>query len=164
MSEETAPIRMEPVDPETLSEGDYVRVGSMQAEGEVLSVNRGKKTAEIRIGSLRVKAGFGDLYRARKKDEKGRVEVSRSLPSRENARPEINLIGMTTAEIGPELENFLDSALIAGFSEVRIVHGMGTGKLRAAVHELLRRHKRVESFRLGKYGEGESGVTIVTLR
>ena len=71
---------------------------------------------------------------------------------------------MTTAEALPEVEAFLDSAVLANLPEVRIVHGMGTGKLRAAVHDFLRKNKRVASFRLGKYGEGESGVTVVTLK
>ena len=63
-----------------------------------------------------------------------------------------------------EAEAFLDAAVVANLPEVRIVHGYGTGKLRAAVHDMLRRHPRVESFRLGKYGEGEGGVTVVTLK
>ena len=60
--------------------------------------------------------------------------------------------------------SFLDAAVVSNLQEVRIVHGYGTGKLRAAVQEMLRRHPRVESFRPGKYGEGEGGVTIVTLK
>ena len=71
---------------------------------------------------------------------------------------------MTVMEMQSELEKFLDASVLANFREVRIVHGMGTGKLRAAVHALLKKHRHVESFRLGKYGEGESGVTIATLK
>jgi len=71
---------------------------------------------------------------------------------------------LTVAEAIPELEQFLDAAVLSNLSEVRVVHGMGTGKLRAAVHTALKGHARVEGFRLGKYGEGESGVTIVTLK
>ena len=71
---------------------------------------------------------------------------------------------MTTSEGVAEAENFLDAAVVANLQEVRIVHGYGTGKLRAAIQDMLRRHPRVESFRLGKYGEGEAGVTIVTLK
>ncbi len=165
MSEEETPIRAIPVDFDTLKEGDRVHIGSMNAEGTVLSVNRTKRTAEVQAGSIRVKAKGEDLFLAKKrKEQAARVTVSRDVSSRTEARPEINLIGMTTMEMQSELEKFLDSAVLANFPEVRVIHGMGTGKLRSAVHELLRKDGRVESFRLGKYGEGESGVTIVTLK
>ncbi len=165
MSEEEAPVRAQLVDPNTLKAGDKVRVGSMGSEGVVLSVNQSKGTAEVGTGSLRVRVKFTDLYMAEdRKEEKDRVTVRRDVASRASFRPEINLIGMTVLEMEPELEKFLDAAVLANCPEVRVVHGMGTGKLRAAVHALLKKHSRVESFRLGKYGEGESGVTIVTLK
>ena len=63
-----------------------------------------------------------------------------------------------------EVEAFIDSAVIANLEEVRIVHGVGTGKLRAGIHEYLRTHRNVAEYRLGKYGEGETGVTIVKIR
>ena len=63
-----------------------------------------------------------------------------------------------------EIEAFLDSAVLANLDEVRIVHGMGTGKLRAGIHEYLRKERNVAEFRLGRYGEGDTGVTIVTLK
>ncbi len=165
MSEEEAPIRAIPVEISSLKEGDRVYVGSLQTEGTVLSLSRSKQTAEVQAGALRVKAEFSDLFvPSPQKREKAQVRVTQTLSDRAAVRSEINLIGMTTAEMESELEKFLDSAVLANLSEVRIVHGMGTGKLRAAVHALLKKHKRVESFRLGKYGEGESGVTIATLR
>ncbi len=166
MSEEEAPVRAEPIDPDKLGEGDRIKIGSMNAEGVVLSVNRNKKTAEVQAGGLRIRAKFDDLYvlTGGQRAPKEKVTVTRNLSERSEIRPEINLIGLTTMEMQAELEKFLDSAVLANFQEVRVVHGMGTGKLRAAVHELLRKHKRVEGFRLGKYGEGESGVTIVTLK
>ena len=77
---------------------------------------------------------------------------------------EINIIGLTVQEALPDVEAFIDSAVISNLEEVRIVHGVGTGKLRAGVHDLLRRHKNVAEFRLGKYGEGETGVTIVKIK
>ncbi len=165
MSEEEAPIRAQPVDPDRLKAGDGVRVGSMNAEGVVLSVNKNKGTAEVQTGALKVRVKLDDLYAASggaKKKET--VTVSRDVASRADFRPEINVIGLTVSEMEPELEKFLDAAVLANCPEVRVVHGMGTGKLRAAVHALLKKHARVEGFRLGKYGEGESGVTIVTLK
>ena len=74
------------------------------------------------------------------------------------------MIGLTVHEALPDVEAFLDSAVIANLEEVRIVHGVGTGKLRAGIHEMLKAHKNVAEFRLGKYGEGETGVTIVKIK
>ena len=77
---------------------------------------------------------------------------------------EINVIGLTVHEALPEVEAFIDAAVIANLEEVRIVHGVGTGKLRAGIHDFLRGHRNVEQYRLGKYGEGETGVTIVKIK
>ena len=77
---------------------------------------------------------------------------------------EINVIGKTVYEALPDVESFIDAAVISNLEEVRIVHGVGTGKLRAGIHEFLRTHKNVAEFRLGRYGEGETGVTIVKIK
>ena len=71
---------------------------------------------------------------------------------------------MTVQEALPEVEAFLDAAVLANLEEVRIVHGVGTGKLRAGIQDFLRKQKNVAEFRLGKYGEGETGVTIVKIK
>ncbi len=166
---EEAPVRALPVDAATLKAGDRVLVGAMGTEGVVLCVRREKGTCEVLTGSFKVNASISDLYLpAPKKDKKPapeqKVRVTRDLSPRTGAQRECNIIGMTTAEGVAEAEAFLDAAVVANLPEVRIVHGYGTGKLRAAVHDMLRRHPRVESFRLGKYGEGEGGVTVVTLK
>ena len=80
------------------------------------------------------------------------------------AQPELDLRGMAADEAIILLDNFLDSAYMGNLPTARIIHGKGTGVLRAAVHDELRRCKYVKSFRLGVYGEGESGVTVVTLK
>ena len=77
---------------------------------------------------------------------------------------EINLIGKTTDEAIPLLDKYLDDAYLAHLPSVRVVHGRGTGALRTAVHKYLKRLKYVDSFRLGEYGEGDSGVTIVNFK
>ena len=92
------------------------------------------------------------------------MQVTKSLKPKPAPALEINVIGMRVDEAIPEVEAFLDSAVISNLAEVRIVHGMGTGKLRAGIHDYLRKQKYVASFRLGKYGEGDIGVTIVTLK
>ena len=162
---EEEPVRAVPVDAKTLKAGDRVMVGSLGTEGVVLSVRREKGVCEVQTGVLKASVKLSDLYRARSAGKEGeRVQVTRQLVDRPVVKREINLIGMTTGEGIEEAEAFLDGAVVANLHEVRIVHGVGTGKLRAAVHEMLRRHPRVESFRLGKYGEGENGVTVVTLK
>ena len=77
---------------------------------------------------------------------------------------EINVIGLTVAEALEEVENFLDKAITDNLEQVKIIHGVGTGKLRAAITQRLKRHTGVKEFRQGAYGEGEIGVTIVLLK
>ena len=78
--------------------------------------------------------------------------------------PEVNLIGMTTDEALPVMEKYLDDAYLAHLKNVRIVHGRGTGALKNMVHQRLKKLKYVDSFRLGTFGEGDTGVTIVTFK
>ena len=86
--------------------------------------------------------------------------MSKSL----SVSPEINLLGKTVDEACTELDKYLDDAALAHLEQVRIVHGKGTGALRAGVQKYLKRNKHVKSFRLGEFGEGDAGVTIATLK
>ncbi len=159
--------------------GAKVYVQNINQEGIIQSVRQNKKEVEVLCGNIRVRSKFSDLsivinaekeqtVKAKKKpwekraDE--RVEVRKSLVPKKAPTLEINVIGMTVHEALPDVEAFIDSAVIANLEEVRIVHGVGTGKLRAGIHEFLRGHKNVEEFRFGKYGEGETGVTIVKIK
>ncbi len=163
-AEEEEKVRLEPADPKTLKAGDKVFLQSLNAEGTVLSVNQSKGEAQVQSGFMQVRCKIKELFLARKKQEKKeRVEVIRNLQERPVVPREVNLIGLSASEALQELDDFLDSAVLNNFDEVRIVHGMGTGKLRAAVQNALRKDKRIKEFRLGKYGEGESGVTIAKL-
>ena len=90
----------------------------------------------------------------------GKIKMSKSM----SISPECNLIGMRVDEALPVLDKYLDDAYLAHLPSVRIVHGKGTGALRSAVHQELRKNKFVKSFRLGVYGEGEDGVTIADFR
>ena len=93
------------------------------------------------------------------------MQVVRNLSSNTGTvQTEINLLGMTVSEAIQETDAFLDRAVLSGLEEVKIVHGVGTGKLREGIREHLRKHKNVAEFRSGKYGEGEAGVTIVKLK
>ena len=93
---------------------------------------------------------------------KKKVSVSKALNT-DKVSVELNVIGQRREECLYNLEYFLDKAVMSGISEVRIVHGVGTGILKNAVHDYLRSQNCVKSFRLGRYGEGDNGVTIVDL-
>ena len=166
IEKEELPARLVPVELAALKVGDRVLVGSMETEGEVLSIKREKGEAEVQCGSIRVKVKISDLFLPRQKEQRHeeKVRVVQRLNDRPMPLREVNLLGMSVSEALMEVENFIDGALVSNLSQVRIVHGMGTGKLRKAVHELLKKHRAVKEFRLGVYGEGESGVTIVTLK
>ena len=95
------------------------------------------------------------------------MEISVKRPDRVNSQPfvnEINVIGKTVDEALPEVSYFVDKAMLNNANEIRIIHGVGLKKLSPAIHTYLKTLKCVESFRFGKYGEGENGVTIVTLK
>lgn len=167
--EKDEPERRIPADINALKAGDRVFVGAMESEGEVISVNIRKKEAEVLVGSLRLNVKAGDLFRSvgKKKAEKpkNRVRVVRNISSNTGAvQTEINLLGMTVSEAIEEADAFIDRAVLSGLEEVKLVHGIGTGKLREGLREHLRKHKNVAEFRSGKYGEGEAGVTIVKLK
>ncbi len=166
-----------PVKPEALQAGMQVFVKSMGQTGVVQSVRLQKGEAELLCGNLRVRSKISDLFLVNsapkaqtikkakcKRPQGNEVQVTKSLTPKPAPCLELNIIGRTVHEAIPEIEAFLDSAVLSNLSEVRIVHGMGTGKLRAGVHELLRTHANVESYRLGKYGEGDTGVTIVKIK
>ena len=121
-------------------------------------------------GSIKIRSKISDLSlviedkKAQTTKKQERVQVKKSLTPKPAPTLEINIIGKTVHEALPDVEAFIDSAVIANLEEVRIVHGVGTGKLRTGVHEFLRTHKNVAEFRYGKYGEGETGVTIVKIK
>lgn len=166
-----------PVQAELLKVGDKVYVSSIGQEGVVQSIRLPKKEAEILCGTMKVRSKISELsikanvekskpkYVApKKKNKTDNVSVSKSLAPARTPSLEINVIGLTVSEAVVEVEAFLDAAVLANLEEVRIVHGMGTGKLRAGIHEFLRKHRNVAEFRLGRYGEGETGVTIVKIK
>ena len=109
------------------------------------------------------------MQRMEKKKKQSDAARQRSGPSVQintaaRASAELDIRGLETLEAESVVENYLDSAVMAKLGTVTIIHGKGTGALRAAVQQMLKRNKAVKSFRLGRYGEGETGVTIVELK
>ena len=92
------------------------------------------------------------------------MTAGRSSFKSQSVSPEINLLGLTVDEAIPIIDKYLDDCFIAKLSPVRIVHGKGTGALRNGIHHYLKTNKIVDSYRLGTFGEGEMGVTVVSLK
>lgn len=153
-----------------LKVGASVYLRATDQTGVVQSVRAEKKEAEVLCGSMRMRCKFSELFvventQMRQTDKKKeKVQITKSLAPRPAPSLEINVIGETVQDALSQIVGFLDAAVLANLEEVRIVHGMGTGKLRAGIHEFLKKQKHVESFRLGKYGEGDTGVTIVKIK
>ena len=149
--------------------GDSVRVLSMNLKGTVSTLPDAKGKLFVQMGILRSQVSITDLEKldeevitapSLKRTGSGKIKMSKSS----SVSTEINLLGKTVDEALCELDKYLDDAYLAHLPSVRIVHGKGTGALRKAVHNYLRRQKHVESYRLGEFGEGDAGVTIATFR
>ena len=155
--------------PEQLKKGDAVRVVSMGLKGTVSSLPDAKGNLFVQCGILRTSTNINDLVRIEEatitapnlqKTGSGKIRMSKSF----SISPEINLLGKTVDEALAALDKYLDNAYLAHLESVRVVHGKGTGALRNAVQQHLRRVKYVKSFRQGEYGEGDAGVTIVVFK
>ena len=165
------------IDPEKLKLGDGVRVLSMNLNGTVSSLPNSKGDLYVQMGILRSLVNLSDLELLNEqsvsgptlgsgngKKKTGSGSSSARMSKSFTISPEVNLIGMTTDEAIPELDKYLDDAYLAHLPSVRVVHGRGTGALKNAVHKHLKKLKYVKDFRLGVFGEGDTGVTIVTFK
>ncbi|MDR2090547.1 MAG: endonuclease MutS2 [Clostridiales bacterium] len=153
--------------------GDEVYIISLKARGTVAGLS--KNGAEVKIGAMKTHVKKEDMYRIRLKNPPKNPKsgenagaargVNFSKPiDLEIVRAEINLIGMNVDEAVYRLEGFIDRAAANGLGEVRIIHGTGTGALGRGIQAYLKGHKNAASFRYGRYGEGERGVTVLTLK
>ena len=146
--------------------GDTVEIKSMGVKAEVVDINP-DGTLDLRAGIMSVKLKPEDVYLIEghaAKQKKQSVTIAGSTAPRAAVSPEIDLRGMESIEAVNAAEQYIDSAVMGKLKTVTIIHGKGTGALRAAVQQMLKRNKAVKSFRLGRFGEGESGVTIVELK
>lgn len=146
--------------------GDTVEIKSMGVKAEVIDVNP-DGTLNLRAGIMNVKLKPDDVYLIEghaAKQKKQSVTLAGSTAPRAAVSPEIDLRGMESIEAVNAAEQYIDSAVMGKLKTVTIIHGKGTGALRAAVQQMLKRNKAVKSYRLGRFGEGESGVTIVEFK
>ena len=162
------------VSPKKLKLGDGVKVLTMNLNGTVSSLPNAKGDLYVQMGILRSLVNIKDLELldepsvsgpglnppGRNNTGSGKIKMSKSF----SVSPEVNLIGMTVDEAIPVLDKYLDDAYLAHLPSVRVVHGRGTGALKAGVHRHLKKLSYVKEFRLGDFGEGDTGVTIVTFK
>jgi len=164
--DEEEPLMLTKCDINKLKIGDTVYVKATGNYGVVQSINPKKEECFIAIGSMRMSVKARELFINEKMPKKKKVntEVKVSVSPVTSFNTELNIIGKRREEAMDEVVKYLDQAVLKGVNTLRIVHGKGQKILLNAVHEILRKSPVVESFRLGKYGEGENGVTIVTLK
>ena len=158
--------------PRELQKGDRVLLQDMGLQATVTALPDDKGLVEVQAGAIRTRTPLQNLrlYESKRAEKKGRPapapRTGGGLTSRmeRSAATDLDLRGMTVEEALLEVDRFLDNAVLCGLERVTLIHGKGTGALRAAVQQHLRGHKQVKGFRLGTYGEGETGVTVVELK
>ena len=161
-------LSITPLDESEIVVGTKVFVSTLGQNGVVLSKISKSKEVQVQIGLIKTNIPIKFLEKPKNmKNDLTKISSSNSYGSSvsktRTANSEINVIGLTVDEAIPLVDKFLDDCFLAKLQTARIVHGKGTGKLRQGIHSFLKKNKRVKSFRVGTYGEGEMGVTIVEL-
>ena len=147
--------------------GNDVYVKSLNEIGKVMSISSNGREAQVKVGVISMNVKIKELEKVlvkNQKEDKIKVNVKFSGDYSFDISKELNIIGLKYDDAMLELDNYIRTARAKGYKEVRIVHGKGEGILRKGVQEYLKKSKVVDSFRLGGYGEGDLGVTIVTLK
>ncbi len=152
--------------PKTVKPGDEVEILTLGSRGTVLSAPDQKGEVQLQAGIMKFKANISQLRLVKVKEEKKKQTSvsSQTGAMTRTVKMECDVRGMALDEAIMAVDQYLDMAELGGLGEVSIIHGKGTGTLRAGIQQELRHHPHVKSFRLGVFGEGESGVTIVTLK
>jgi len=152
--------------PENLKPGDTVMILNLNRKGTVLDLPDDNGEVQIQAGIMKIKVHVTQLKLVDEQKELTQ-SVGQSIVTGVKSRAvslELDIRGCNIEEARGKADKYIDEAVIAGLHEVSIIHGKGTGALRKGIHDFLKTHAHVASFRLGKYGEGETGVTIVTLK
>jgi len=155
--------------PETVKPGDMVQILTIGSNGTVLSAPNGRGEVEVQAGAMKLKVALKNLRLIKQKPaaaakaRQGNVTMQTGAMER-TVKMECDVRGMMLEDALLEVDAYLNNAIMAGMGEVSIIHGKGTGVLRSGIQQHLRKHKGVSSVRLGTFGEGETGVTIVKLK
>ncbi len=153
----------EAISPDKIREGTPLFLEAMGQRGTALRPPDKDGNVEVMVGMMKVKTHVSTVSAAPPEKKETVRGAHRGYRSGHIARTEVDLRGMTLDEAELTCEKFIDDAVLSHLETVTIIHGKGTGVLRKGIHDLLKNHRNVKSYRLGKYGEGEDGVTIVTL-
>ncbi len=153
--------------PKNLKPGDPVQITTLKQKGNVLSRPDAKGEVQVQVGIMKINVHISNLRLMN--EEKSNITSSTgsgkiAMAKTASFKTEIDLRGHVLEEAVLKADKYLDDATLAGQKQVTIIHGKGTGVLRNGIHGMLKRHRHVKSFRLGKYGEGESGVTLVEIK
>ena len=152
--------------PEDIQPGKEVFVPSFNQNGIIISNVSRNHEVQVQIGSMKMNLKLDVLQKPKKKTSNisNTMHSSSHISKSKHIKPEINVIGMNVEEANFVIDKFLDDCALAKLETVRIIHGKGTGKLKNGIHQFLKTNAHVKSFRLGTFGEGEMGVTVVTLK
>jgi len=156
-----------PPPPEGLKPGDWVRISNMRESGLVMEIRKDRQTAMVLVNGIQIKTALSSLVVTQPPPKPVKQKTVAGTSARLVAKDlplELNLISLRVEEALEQLSEYMDAAYARSYREVRIVHGKGTGALRSAVDRFLKTCPMVKSHRLGAFGEGEGGVTIVTFR
>ncbi len=151
----------------TLKLGATVLIVDLNDKGSVVSVNKKEETAVVQVGIMKITSKISNLVLIPDNDTK---ELMRFAPRKKESigakevKTEIDLRGMMLEDALIETDRFIDDCIMAGLTSVTIIHGKGTGTLRTGIQNMLRKNNRIKSYRQGRYGEGENGVTIVEFK
>lgn len=152
--------------PRKLKVGDNVLIFDIDKKGVITDISKDGKSVTVLAGIIKTKVPIDNVKLIDSEDKK--VPIKRIIKSTSNkmnsvVKRELDLRGQTALEAIMEIDKFIDNALLMGVNQLTIIHGKGTGKLRREIHNHLKKNKYIKSYRLGTFGEGESGVTIVEL-
>ena len=166
LSENVFKQKNPPIDPKKLLLGQAVEVTSMGQTGKVLSLPDKNGNLNVQVGILKMNVNISALRLAQEKKEKEKKGAGLKISTGKSmhVKSELDLRGYLVDEALIELDKYLDDATLSGLDSVRIIHGKGTGALRSAIWEFLRRHHHAKSFRQGAFGEGDLGVTIIEIK
>lgn len=162
-------LNVTPLDESEIVVGAKVFVSTLGQNGIVTSKISKSKEVQVQIGLIKTNVSIKFLEKPKKLKDDLTAKPTPSYSTRnasktKTANSEINVIGLTVDEAIPLVDKFIDDCFLAKLQTARIVHGKGTGKLREGIHSFLKKNKRVKSYRIGTYGEGEMGVTVVEIK